>query len=59
MKALKEFLEKEMEDWEFYDDYDRGKIHLAKHILSEYLTDSKFCQCELCKKQHHLIQQEG
>ena len=56
MQKLREFLEKIVHDKsETYDDFQfgchTGRVGLAEEILSEYLPeDSKFCQCELCKK---------
>ena len=65
MKTLKEFLEKIVAEG-VGDPTNEccifsirlGRLGLAQHIISEYLTDSKQCQCELCKKQHQLIQEE-
>ena len=54
--SLKEYLNEVVKDESLIpDDFAKGRVYLAKHLLSEYLTDSKFCQCELCKKQHELI----
>lgn len=61
MKSLKEYLETIVKDyceetqkgnWVYDHEYQMGKHDLAEEILSEYLTEDKFCQCESCKEQH-------
>ncbi len=67
MKSLKEFLVKIVKEdgLKFVasrevcnlNTHEAGRASLASEILSKYLTDSKFCQCEMRKRQHKLIQE--